>query len=1005
IVSNSTINNSALYNSTANNSIINNSTASVSNISNSTITENSILYNSATINSNLTDSNASNSTASYSAIVNTTILNSQLTNSTSVHSSINNSFTNNSIVNNSSIVSSEISNSATDNSTTTNSNISNSQSGNSNILQSAITNATIQQSNITNSTTTNSNISNSTIQQSTIANSTISHSDISHANISNSLISNSTIQHSNITNSDLSHLNNAGLSNAIVINNSLLSGEIAIGNYAYAVNSSGTYINNIYYSNESQLNLTDDCNSNNECTQFCDLLLHKCMKFSIKEIYPDNGKTFKNDVIINITYEGAIKNITLRLILPDNETKNLTLNVSKNFASVLLSDLINMSNGTYKFEIYTEDIFGHNLSSVRTFTIDSDSIELDYSSETPKDNVTLSGNWIIGVNSSENLSECRVIIMDSNKSIIINKTMNTTNNHFFYYELNVENLSDGVYNYKVIANSAGKEGSAGERQITVDTKPPSAEVKISTGTNSATINISCSEISNATFCYGINNSSNCVNKGFPASPGHLIDIGNLLQNTVYLYNVTFCDKVNNCNSTTGNFTTKATDTTKPKILNASTDTTNRSVLIKINFSEESNITLRYGINFSNLQQEFSNLSFASVHSVNLSNLNKGTTYYYNLTFCDESGNCNSTTGNFTTKKSLDDSCSNTDECYNLKCLSNKCSPLEWECRENINCGSGKYCDVSSHTCKTSGTSDTSDRSGRGSSGTTTSYTGTIVYNYCGDGKCDPGENCSTCPQDCGKCIICGDGICDKNETYINCPQDCKKPLICGDKICEGNETCENCQIDCGKCIICGDGICDKNETYINCPQDCKKPLICGDKICEGNETCENCQIDCGKCAINLIVPSKLKEGEKFTVKVTTKDGKPVENAIVKYGNITVHTNLNGEAEFVALKNAYNILVNKENYEEVERILNIEEKPQDYLILILGLIILVILLFLILWAIKKKEKEGKEEEKKEEKEQQETIKKAEEGGLIGLSIRKETKEHPKEECLGGLIGLQ
>lgn len=43
---------------------------------------------------------------------------------------------------------------------------------------------------------------------------------------------------------------------------------------------------------------------------------------------------------------------------------------------------------------------------------------------------------------------------------------------------------------------------------------------------------------------------------------------------------------------------------------------------------------------------------------------------------------------------------------------------------------------------------------------------------CGDGICENVEDCNTCPQDCGKCIICGDGICTYPEKCDVCYEDC-----------------------------------------------------------------------------------------------------------------------------------------------------------------------------------------------------------------------------------------
>jgi len=50
--------------------------------------------------------------------------------------------------------------------------------------------------------------------------------------------------------------------------------------------------------------------------------------------------------------------------------------------------------------------------------------------------------------------------------------------------------------------------------------------------------------------------------------------------------------------------------------------------------------------------------------------------------------------------------------------------------------------------------------------------------YCGDGLCNNGETCSTCPGDCGTCITCGNGSCDNGETCSTCPGDCGNCVDC-----------------------------------------------------------------------------------------------------------------------------------------------------------------------------------------------------------------------------------
>lgn len=125
---------------------------------------------------------------------------------------------------------------------------------------------------------------------------------------------------------------------------------------------------------------------------------------------------------------------------------------------------------------------------------------------------------------------------------------------------------------------------------------------------------------------------------------------------------------------------------------------------------------------------------------------------------------------------------------------------------------------------------------------------------CGDGTCDAkaGENCETCPRDCGcgvrkcfegKCVgTCGDGTCDPSENCATC-LDCKCP--------EGQECAR------GQCrTYCGNGTCDKGESCATCVLDCECPGsqrcvnqlcvgTCGDKTCDPNENCTTCKGDCG----------------------------------------------------------------------------------------------------------------------------------------------------------------
>merc|ERR1712183_257452 len=136
---------------------------------------------------------------------------------------------------------------------------------------------------------------------------------------------------------------------------------------------------------------------------------------------------------------------------------------------------------------------------------------------------------------------------------------------------------------------------------------------------------------------------------------------------------------------------------------------------------------------------------------------------------------------------------------------------------------------------------------------------------CGNGECEKGEDCNSCPDDCiGSSTECGNGICEVGEDCENCHEDCNgqdTDAIQGLFCCYGGEdepdtdapgavSCSDarCGASVGKCsssntaeYCCGDGTCQEGETMANCPiDDCK----CGD-----GENTSNCPEDC-QCNIN-----------------------------------------------------------------------------------------------------------------------------------------------------------
>ena len=135
-----------------------------------------------------------------------------------------------------------------------------------------------------------------------------------------------------------------------------------------------------------------------------------------------------------------------------------------------------------------------------------------------------------------------------------------------------------------------------------------------------------------------------------------------------------------------------------------------------------------------------------------------------------------------------------------------------------------------------------------------------VKAVCGDGKCNGGETCFNCVEDCSPC--CGDDECNGGETCDTCAVDCD---CCGSGVCEKGETECSCPKDCGWCKGCckagSDACkagtvadeCGKNGSYCaTCPygkscQEGKCACECGDGLCGCVENCDTCPEDCDTC--------------------------------------------------------------------------------------------------------------------------------------------------------------
>jgi len=145
--------------------------------------------------------------------------------------------------------------------------------------------------------------------------------------------------------------------------------------------------------------------------------------------------------------------------------------------------------------------------------------------------------------------------------------------------------------------------------------------------------------------------------------------------------------------------------------------------------------------------------------------------------------------------------------------------------------------------------------------------GFVLTPACGNGACDPDEDCLSCPQDCNgkqsgspnKRFCCGDGdgqdpvdCSDSRCTSggLACTDQPAPGTCCGDSVCEGPEDSSNCSNDCGAPPLCGDDVCDAGEDPCTCPADCgispASETSCTNNVdddCDGAVDCDDQDCD------------------------------------------------------------------------------------------------------------------------------------------------------------------
>jgi hypothetical protein len=210
------------------------------------------------------------------------------------------------------------------------------------------------------------------------------------------------------------------------------------------------------------------------------------------------------------------------------------------------------------------------------------------------------------------------------------------------------NFLDGRYEWNVFCVDLRNYSMWNSSNITfiLDTTPPTIYdlQNISISNESALIIGYTNELANGTLQYGtsVDNLNNTLASSDIATY-HSVPMADLQPLTQYFYNVTACDVYGNCD-TIGPYDFNTTDTADleaPVIFNVQNiSIQDYSTEIIWNTSEISNGSVNYGDSFPLTNFIGESTLFDLFHDFNLTGLTVNTRYYYNVTSCDPSGNCN-----------------------------------------------------------------------------------------------------------------------------------------------------------------------------------------------------------------------------------------------------------------------------------------------------------------------------------------------------------------------------
>ncbi len=356
-------------------------------------------------------------------------------------------------------------------------------------------------------------------------------------------------------------------------------------------------------------------------------------KPAIQIVYPlNNTNSTNNNLNVNYSFSDAGVGIGNCWYSNDSYTVNTTLSGCVNITDVTWNE------GSHNVRIYANDSAGnYNFSSVK-FMIDT--IKPNINITFPSNNTNWSVNTI-DINytvSDTNLQACWY----SNDTYSANTTLTNC-------QTNITTIiwTEGQHNITIWTNDTFGNVNKSVVFFRIDTVPPYftnlADKKIQSG-NPLEYDINANDDGIGVQSFVINWT---VNFSIVASTGVLTNTSYLLVG-IYYINVSVNDTLGNLNSSILQINVTEGDVTPPNISSVSSSVTAYTATITWTTEEMANSTVYYGTTTATSSKS-GNSNWTTGHSISLSSLSSSALYYFNVSSCDNSSNCNNSIQyNFTT---------------------------------------------------------------------------------------------------------------------------------------------------------------------------------------------------------------------------------------------------------------------------------------------------------------------------------------------------------------------